>query len=412
MILASHLPRSFFLLLASALLAFLEPGCKRAAEETPQTPPAPVKVDNASKQFLGGWTDLYGTTQPVPGRLARISTPVDGRVLSVLRDAGGKPLAEGQAVKAGDVIVTLDSRLVQEQLRQAGNAVAQAEIEVKRLQELRAGNSATGAGLVSQIMLEKAVIDRDDAYSKQKALEHQLTFYTLTAPISGRIGLIQVVPGQTVAAGTVVTDVIDLDEIEVLCFVPPHIVNKLAVGQPAGFDNARGEPQQTGKVVFCAVQAQPDTGNFAVKVRLDNKDHKLRANTVVNLRVMTEPEKERWVIPEDAVMEDQEPPLVVVVQDVKTTNDKGEVVKEEKKARRCKVTLGVRAPWWKQVEVLAIEPLPIEKVDEGAAKKGLKEETGPITLESPVVIEGGHGLQDGDVVKVEEGEGGGGGDEK
>ena len=80
---------------------------------------------------------------------------------------------------------------------------------------------------------------------EQESLRAQLKLHTLTAPIAGRVGRLLVVRGQTLAVGTPVADVVDLDEqIDVLCFVPPSLVGKLKLGQPArsgGFDDpARG----------------------------------------------------------------------------------------------------------------------------------------------------------------------------
>src|SRR5262249_692666 len=131
-----------------------------------------------------------------------------------------------------------------EELKQAQYAVEVANIDVERLRKLAEGDrrpSVTGGGgaaLVSYVEQEKAAIALKDAESKLKAaqsrqaagakeveaLKEQLRLYTLAAPISGRVGRIQVVPGQTLAVGTQVAEVIDLDDqIDVLCFVPPSL---------------------------------------------------------------------------------------------------------------------------------------------------------------------------------------------
>src|SRR5207237_585719 len=82
----------------------------------------------------------------------------------------------------------------------------------------------------------------------------QAKLHTLTAPISGRVGRAQVVRGQTLAVGTPVAEVIDLDEsIDVVCYVPPGMVGRLKTGQPArsgGFDPdpaAPPGPEAAGK---------------------------------------------------------------------------------------------------------------------------------------------------------------------
>src|SRR5205814_2310770 len=78
-----------------------------------------------------------------------------------------------------------------------------------------------------------------------------------------------------------------------------------------------------------------ETGNFVVKVRFPNQDAKLRANTVVRVQVMTQPEKKRLTIPVAALYEDQEPPMVIVAEDV--TAKKNAEGKEEKFAKAKKL---------------------------------------------------------------------------
>jgi RND family efflux transporter MFP subunit len=339
------------LLLAGALLTtVLAPGCKSAVPAAAEKlPPAPVKWENPRRFILSEWTEIVGTTQPLPDRAARITAPVEGRVLTVLQGADGKAVVEGQPVRKGDVIAQLDATIIRanrdkeeahhkiakEEVAQARSAVKLATIEVKRLKALKAENPK----LVTAIEQEKADVAQEDAESKLRAAElklkagdedlaalnEQLSLYTLKAPIDGRLGRIQVVPGQTLAIGTLVTDVLDVAEkIDVLCFVPAKVARQLQVGMKAqvgGLDkDASGEGSGTeGAVAFIAEQAEPDTGNFAVKVQFPNKDARLPVNAVVQVRVQTKPEKECFAIPEAALMEDSDPPTVVIVELLQVT---------------------------------------------------------------------------------------------
>src|SRR6516164_8544002 len=87
-------------------------GCRRAeppAEE--KAPPATVKWHTPSVTALEEWTELVGTTVPLPDRIARVSAPVEGRVVALLGDANGAPLVEGQRVEKGAVLVRLDDTI-------------------------------------------------------------------------------------------------------------------------------------------------------------------------------------------------------------------------------------------------------------------------------------------------------------
>jgi multidrug efflux pump subunit AcrA (membrane-fusion protein) len=87
-------------------------GCSRQMAKEEPPPRAPVEAKGPLAIILGEATELLGTSQPVPDRVAKIATAVDGRVESVLRDASAKALAEGQEVKAGTIVVQLDTRII------------------------------------------------------------------------------------------------------------------------------------------------------------------------------------------------------------------------------------------------------------------------------------------------------------
>lgn len=396
--------------------SLLSSGCRRtpaAAEE--EIRPAPVKVAKARALAIGQWTELLGTTQPLPDHIARISAPFEGRVATVLKDEKGNPVHEGQSVKAGMILAQLDIRLLQdnrdatqatlkqldEEKKQADLAVEQADLEIKRLQEMK----QLDPKLVRPFDMSKAQLAVQDAQSKQrgvvakqeagranvKLLNDQIGLSTLRAPIDGRLGMVQVVPGQSLAIGAAVAEVVDLSEVDALCYVPPYIATKLAEGMPARVKSPAESPSDysgAGKIVYIAAQASAETGNYAVKVRFPNPDLRLRGNAVLAVEVQTQPEKERLTIQDTALMEDQDPPGVIVFQDLKV--EKTKEGKEEKrgKARLLKAIIGVRDRNWRVVEIIGLEdPETKESIP-------LKD-----TL---FVIEGGHGLQTGDVVKIQE----------
>jgi multidrug efflux pump subunit AcrA (membrane-fusion protein) len=283
---------------------------------------------------------------------------------------------------------------------------------VQRLADLKAQDEKRPPGstpLATPIDIFKAGKALSDAESKLAAargrltagakelesLRVQLNLLSLAAPISGRVGRIQAVIGQTLHVGDSVADVIDLDDqIDVLCFVPLSVVRKLSLNQPAltgGFDADPAIPQAEGEVAFITNQADPETGNFAVKVRFSNKEAKLTANRVLRVRVLTTPGRECLSIRESAVNEDEQQPTVVIVTDIKTEkNDEGkdQIVGI---AKRLPVRLGVRDRNLHQVEIVRVED-----PEKDPAKKWRGE-----VKDALFVVEGGHGLQTGDKVKLD-----------
>ena len=404
-------------------LACLAIGCNHAAKPTEEkVPPAPVKWEGSRQLILEEWTELVGTTQPLPDHAARVTSPVAGRVLAVLPSSGDKPIVEGQLVKEGDVLVRLDAtailanlakaeaakKILQAEHEVAAFTVKQAALEVKTLEELQRKQDSQTL-LVSPVQLEKAKLALESAQAsvkaddrkleaadkEQAALNLEIQLYTLAAPRKGRLGRLQVVLGQTLSAGTAVAEVVDIeDEIDVVCFVSPADARKLQLGQQAriggleknSMPEASADPE--GKVVYIADQAEAETGSFAVKIRFPNRDLKLRANSVARVRILTKPGKACWAVPESALLEDQDPPGIVVVEDVKVEKNAEGKDEQTGKVRRLRAVIGIRDRVLHQVEIVRLED--VEKKWHGDLEQTL------------IVVEKGQSLQTGDAVKLEE----------
>ena len=426
-------------LLGGALLTLTLPGCGAGgppAEET--APPAPVKWMEARQFFIEEWTEVIGTTQPLPDRAARVSAAIEGRVVSILGDGTSKPINEGQLVKKGDLLVQLDDRIaratrdkaeadqrdLEQQVVQAGFGVELAAIELRRVEELSKKSVPGGQILVAPVEMDRARVALDDAKSKLrgaelkakagekalKAIEEQLKLYSLTAPISGRLSRILVVKGQTLSVGAPVAEILDIeDQIDLLCFVPVIVKDKLRQGQAvriqllenqtrapaAKSDSKEGEtdPRKKatntdGKIVYIADQSEVDTGNFAVKARFSNSGRRLPSNLTVRALVLTAPGRATLTLPDAAVMEDQIPPTVVVVEDHHTEKTKEGKDMEVGKARKLQAKIGIRDQVLHLVEITGVSDP--EKKWQG-------------TLDTAkFVVEKGQGLRNGDSIKLEE----------
>ena len=394
-------------------------GCGGPKPPPEEEPKAPVKWEPASRVVLEEWMELVGTTQPLPGCFARITAPIDGRIVSLLQKADGKPLREGDAVAEGEVIVRLDDRiprlnrdkaqsLVMTAIEEKGQAQTALNLASDRLATLKAlrdknvalvpeidWKTAQGAVEDARSKLTAAEQKQDQAAKDIDVLNQQLKLYALTAPHKGRLGRVQAGLGQTLAMGTEVAQVVDLDdEIDVLGFVSQHDAARLALGQNAGMGGLDDKPDEArtadapGRIVYIADQAEPETGCFAVKVRFPNKDLRLRGNVVRRLRVLTKPGNDYLALPESALMEDQDPPSVVIVEDVKTAKNAEGKDEQSGTARRMRAIIGVRDRVLKQVALLGLED------PEGKWKGDLEQML--------FVTQKGQGLQTGDAVRLEE----------
>jgi RND family efflux transporter MFP subunit len=410
-------PRWRVLLLLTALAAA---GCGAPKPPAEEEPKSPVKWEPASRVVLEEWTELVGTTQPLPGAFARITAPIDGRIVSLLQKADGKPLHEGDEVAKGQEIARLDDRIPRLNLEKAQSAVktaaedrAQAQtalnLATDRLtgvQKLKAKDpnldlsfdlkTAQGAEEDARSKLNTAEQHQEQAAKDVDVLNQQLQLYALTAPHKGRLGRVTAGLGQTLSLGAEVAQVVDLDDaIDVLCFVSQHDAARLRVGQTAGVGGLGDKPDEpgaadaAGQVVYIADQAEPETGCFAVKVRFPNKDLRWRGNVVRRVRILTKPGQDYLAIPESALTEDQEPPSVVIVEDVKTGKNADGKDEQTGTARRMQAVIGVRDRVLKQAAILGL------KDQDGKNWQGDLEQVLFVTQK-------GQGLQTGDAVRLEE----------
>ncbi len=366
-------------------------GCNNQTPKPPEEAPrAPVTAEQAKEESITETVNLFGSIQPLPANSARITANVSAQVLSILRDANGQLIHEGQRLRQGDVIVHLDDRIIKAEETRAQIAFQMAENEWKRLKRAREDPDPVVKRTASDFLLEQANLTVKDAESKLKGLTELLKYYTLQAPITGRLGRIQVQIGQSVSPGTPIAEIINLeDEVDALCFVPPNILRKLHLHQSAVLGTSENEGAE-GKVVFIDQHAEADTSLFAVKIRFPNRaqffwQREWRANTAVQVQVSTRFRPKTWVIPAEALMEDQEPPSVIVIKDLKTEKNKDG--KEEKigKAQILAAEIGLRDG--EHVELLGLKT---------------PEKKEPVSIEGAwFIIKGGYGLHDDDPVKLE-----------
>src|SRR3954452_17155384 len=107
----SVLPKSISIIIG--LCVVLAAGCGRGAKPAEErAPPATVKWEGPLQGALEEWTESAGTTVPLLDHVARVTAPVEGRVVSVLSQGGSHPVTEGQRVAAGTVLVQLDDTLI------------------------------------------------------------------------------------------------------------------------------------------------------------------------------------------------------------------------------------------------------------------------------------------------------------
>lgn len=262
-------------------------GCKPGGSDDEAKVPTEVavQVGKVTRVTLRSRVDAYGTVEGEPAGggkaagAARLSAPAAGIVMAV-------PVSEGERVAAGAVIVKLDDRAAAAQLRLA-------EQQFERQNQLKASGNTS----------EKAV---QEAAQQLATAQAQLALVQLTSPISGVVARINVQPGQTVDANTVVAEVIDPARLVATVNVPAAEAALLKTGQPAELLLERSAiVAAQGKVLYVSPQVDARTATVLMRVSVPT-DAGLRAGQFVHVRVITEERAGKLAVPREAVYTDHD----------------------------------------------------------------------------------------------------------
>ena len=282
---------------------------KKAVEPPVVIKTAPVKAQDMPIFRVG-----IGTVTPT------FSVTVKARVDGELDSVG---FTEGQDVKKGQVLARLDPRTLQAQLLQAQATRAKdqatlvnARVDLQRYTTLIAQDAATQQQLDTQKALVAqldATVKNDDAQINYAQV--QLSFTTIAAPISGRVGARLVDPGNIVhAADTTGLVVINqIDPISVLFTLPEDAVQDTnralsTTKKPLvvhAFPRTGTELLGTGTLTLVNNQIDTSTGTVQMKASFPNPLHNLWPGQFVNMRLILGTYPKALTIPEAAVQRSQ-----------------------------------------------------------------------------------------------------------
>ena len=243
----------------------------------------------------------------------------------------GIHFADGAKVAKGDLLVTLDTRSLEAQIRQAEGTVAKdlaqiegAERDVRRYTELVAKN-ATPVVNLENAQTQVATF-RGSMKADQAALENlkvQLSYCTIRAPISGRISQAAVKVGNFVRAADLqpIAVINQIAPVYVTFTIPQKFLPDIRHALAAETANVEiivpGETKRaSGAVTMIENAVDATTGMATVRATMPNEDELLWPGTLVTAQ-MTLRTEDAVAVPSAAVQVSQTGPFVYIVKDHK-----------------------------------------------------------------------------------------------
>lgn len=267
------------------------------AQASPASPQAPVvrtepaidvEVSAARHRLMRDEISAVGTLRAAESVMLR--PEIAGRIDRI-------HFRDGQAVRAGDLLISLDATVIGAEMEQARAELDLAKSNVKRTREL------ANQRFVSARSLDEAESSMRVLEAKLKLAEARLGKTRIRAPFDGVLGLRQVSVGDYVEAGADLVRIEDLSSMEVDLRLPERFLGEIEQGQLILL-TLDAYPQASLKARLVALDAQVDASGRALLVRgrLETNDAKLRTGMFARATLVTGESPEAVVIPEEALV--------------------------------------------------------------------------------------------------------------
>jgi len=300
-------------------------GGQVTAAEQPKGPSVravPVGATQVRRGDMSVYINGLGSVTPL--NMVTVHSRVDGQLMEVL-------FKEGQIVKAGELLAQIDPRPFEVMLSQAEGQMAHdrallenARIDLDRYKVLWQQDSIPKQQLDTQEALVRQYegqIKTDQAQIDNAKL--QLVYSRITSPITGKIGLRLVDPGNIIHAADVNGFVVitQLQPITVIFPIPednlPPVIAALNAGRRLpveAFNRQQTEKLATGVLLTVDNQIDQTTGTVKLKATFDNADSKLFPNQFVNARLLIDEKKGVLIAPSAALQRGPQGAYVYVVK--------------------------------------------------------------------------------------------------
>jgi multidrug efflux system membrane fusion protein len=302
--------------------AFGNEAPEKAAEQ-PSTPQAiPVEVQTVASRDVTTWDEFSGRLEAV--ERVELRSRVAGAVQST-------HFVEGALVKRGDLLIRIDPApyAAAVERAQAQVVAAQARLEYARSEHARARRLWDASAIAQRELDERANAEREadaNLRAAQAALQSaslDLGYTEVRAPVSGRVGKLEITVGNLVAAGPgapVLTTLVSVDPIYA-SFDADELVVARALKEtprlktiPVEMETiTNGGTRKRGVLQLVDNQVNPKSGTVRVRAVFDNKDGSLMAGQFVKVRMGRARSEPAILVSERAIGTDQSKRFVMVV---------------------------------------------------------------------------------------------------
>ncbi len=310
--------------------------------------PMPVVAATAASGDIEITYNALGTVTPLA--TVTVQTQIAGQILEVA-------FKEGQEVKQGDFLVQIDPRPYQAALDQFTGQLLhdqavlnEARTDLARYQRLAEQNAIARQQAEDQVFVVgqgEGTVKLDQAQIENAKLN--LVYCHIVAPITGRIGLREVDPGNFVQVGTTtaIAVIAQMQPMSVILTLPedelPAVMKRLHAGAHlpvTAYDRSNTKKIADGILSAVDSTIDPTTGMVKLRAEFANDDEALFPSQFVNARLLIDTLTGATVIPTAAVQRGQPGTFVYLVKPDNTVSMQ-KVTLGPQQGERVAVTQGV-----------------------------------------------------------------------
>jgi len=278
----------------------------------------PEKVEKTTKVVISAverkdFSDFIlssGTVEAV--KAASISPEMSGKIESI-------PVKEGQWVKKGQVLLNLDSKVMQNSLAELDKGYEMVVTLYNKQKEL------WDQGVGSEMQYLEVKNRKESMERTMATLKSQMDMTKIVAPFDGRIEKILVKVGELASPGRGIIELVNLDRLYINTEVSEAFLETVKKGDTVQveFPNLPGVAK-TVPIAFTSNVINPQSRTFSIRIEMNNNGGQIKPNMLASIKIRTDYQPDALMIPTSVIRQDVEGNYIFKVP---ATGNSGSAVK-------------------------------------------------------------------------------------